>query len=120
MFSVMSSSQSRSVNVKNQVKSGFQNLSSLEIAGPVLPSSLHAIIGLLRSTQKGNFSASLYTHAPTAVMNVNAFERKDTPVDLSDIGLPSTSVEQLKQPPGLGPSGLTHISMNDYSYSWRS
>ncbi|KAF6737345.1 downstream neighbor of son-like protein [Oryzias melastigma] len=112
--------KSRSVNVKNQVKSGFQNLSSLEIAGPVLPSSLHAIIGLLRSAQKGNFSASLYTHTPTAVMNVNAFERKDTPVDLSDIGLPPTSVEQLKQPPGLGPSGLTHISMNDYSYSWRS
>ncbi|RVE75013.1 hypothetical protein OJAV_G00012760 [Oryzias javanicus] len=112
--------KSRSVNVKNQVKSGFQNLSSLEITGPVLPSSLHAIIGLLRSAQKGNFSASLYTHAPTAVMNVNAFEHKDTPVDLSGIGLPPTSVEQLKQPPSLGPSGLTHISMNDYSYSWRS
>uniref|UniRef100_A0A3P9M9H3 Downstream neighbor of SON n=1 Tax=Oryzias latipes TaxID=8090 RepID=A0A3P9M9H3_ORYLA len=112
--------KSRSVNVKNQIKSGFQNVSSLEIAGPVLPSSVHAIIGLLRSAQKGNFSASLYTHAPTAVMNVNAFEHKDTAVDLSGIGLPPTSVEQLQQPPSLGQSALSHISMNDYSYSWRN
>lgn len=39
--------------------------------GPILPSSLHTITTLLRPAQKGNFSASLYTHTPTAVMNTH-------------------------------------------------
>lgn len=40
-------------------------------SGPILPSTLHAITTLLRPAQKGNFSATLYTHAPTAVMNTH-------------------------------------------------
>ena len=40
-------------------------------SGPILPSSLHTITTLLRPAQKGNFSATLYTHAPTAVMNTH-------------------------------------------------
>ncbi|KAJ0062503.1 hypothetical protein NL108_013943, partial [Boleophthalmus pectinirostris] len=63
--------KARSVNVKSQVGMGYQNISSLEVTGPILPSALHSITTLLRPAQKGNFSASLYTHAPTAVMNVN-------------------------------------------------
>uniref|UniRef100_A0AAQ5Y3I1 Downstream neighbor of SON n=1 Tax=Amphiprion ocellaris TaxID=80972 RepID=A0AAQ5Y3I1_AMPOC len=60
----------RSVNVKSQVGSTYQNVSSLEITGPILPSCLHTITTLLRPAQKGNFSAALYSHTPTAVMNI--------------------------------------------------
>ncbi|XP_034405266.1 protein downstream neighbor of son homolog [Cyclopterus lumpus] len=63
--------KARSVNVKSQVGSTYQNISSLEITGPILPSSLHTITTLLRPAQKGNFSAALYTHTPTAVMNTH-------------------------------------------------
>ncbi|KAM4560161.1 protein downstream neighbor of son homolog [Odontesthes bonariensis] len=112
----------RSVNVKSQVGSTYQNISSLEITGPVLPSSLHAITTLLRPAQKGNFSAALYTHAPTAVMNVHATKQQGSSgsVDPSGCGLHPASIQQLQQPSSLGKTALTHMTMNDYSYSWKS
>ncbi|XP_015251174.1 PREDICTED: protein downstream neighbor of Son [Cyprinodon variegatus] len=64
----------RSVNVKNLVDYSYHNISSLELTGPILPSSLHAITTLLQTAQKGNFSAALYTHTPTAVMNIKTCE----------------------------------------------
>ncbi|XP_008323495.1 protein downstream neighbor of son homolog [Cynoglossus semilaevis] len=114
--------KARSVNVKSQVGSTYQNISSLEITGPILPSSLHTITTLLRPTQKGNFSATLYTHAPTAVMNSHSSksESTDSTVDLSSCGLHPASLQQLQQPSSLGKSALTHISMNNYSYTWKN
>lgn len=41
-------------------------------SGPILPSTLHTITTLLKPAQKGNFSATLYTHGPTAIMNIQA------------------------------------------------
>ncbi|KAK2856725.1 hypothetical protein Q5P01_005460 [Channa striata] len=88
--------KARSVNVKSQVGSSYQNISSLEITGPILPSSLHAITNLLKPAQKGNFSATLYPHTPTTVMNIHASKQQCTAekVDLSGCGLtllPSSS-----------------------------
>ncbi|TDH12336.1 hypothetical protein EPR50_G00045500 [Perca flavescens] len=128
----MQTLKARSVNVKSQVGSTFQNISSLEITGPILPSSLHAITTLLRPAQKGNFSAALYTHTPTAVMNTHtptAVMNSQTPtlqqspvgsVDLSGCGLHPASLQQLQQTSGLGKTALTHIYMNNYSYTWKN
>lgn len=44
---------------------------SLEILGPVMPHSIHSLSMLLRSAQKGSFSAACYTHEPTAVFNTD-------------------------------------------------
>uniref|UniRef100_A0A3Q4AF74 Uncharacterized protein n=1 Tax=Mola mola TaxID=94237 RepID=A0A3Q4AF74_MOLML len=41
-------------------------------------------------------------------------------VDLSACGLHPASVQQLQQPSGLGKTALTHISMNNYSYTWKN
>ncbi|XP_026219362.1 protein downstream neighbor of son homolog [Anabas testudineus] len=114
--------KSRSVNVKSQVGSTYQNISSLEITGPILPSSLHAITNLLKPAQKGNFSATLYSHAPTSVMNIHISKQQCTTecVDLSGCGLHPTSIEQLQQPSSLGKTALTHINMNNYSYTWKN
>ncbi|XP_039997672.1 protein downstream neighbor of son homolog [Xiphias gladius] len=114
--------KARSVNVKSQVGSTYQNISSLEITGPILPSSLHAITTLLRPSQKGNFSATLYTHTPTAVMNIYTTKQKYTscPLDLSGCGLHPASIQQLQQPSSLGKTALTHINMNNYSYTWKN
>ncbi|XP_073318599.1 protein downstream neighbor of son homolog [Pagrus major] len=114
--------KARSVNVKSQVGSTYQNISSLEITGPILPSSLHTVTTLLRPAQKGNFSATLYTHAPTAVMNTHTTEEQvtDGSVDLSGCGLHPASIQQLQQPSNLGKTALTHINMNNYSYTWRN
>ncbi|XP_045904624.1 protein downstream neighbor of son homolog [Micropterus dolomieu] len=114
--------KARSVNVKSQVGSTFQNISSLEVTGPILPSSLYTITTLLRSAQKGNFSAALYTHTPTAVMNTHTAKQQDTggSVDLSGCGLHPASIQQLQQPSSLGKTALTHISMNNYSYTWKN
>uniref|UniRef100_A0A3B4XLF0 DNA replication fork stabilization factor DONSON n=1 Tax=Seriola lalandi dorsalis TaxID=1841481 RepID=A0A3B4XLF0_SERLL len=118
--------KARSVNVKTQVGSVYQNISSLEITGPVLPSSLHAITALLRPSQKGNFSATLYTHTPTAVMNDLSGDKliqmqcTTSSVDLSGCGLHPASIQQLQQPSSLGKSSLTHINMNNYSYTWKN
>nr|XP_046238114.1 protein downstream neighbor of son homolog [Scatophagus argus] len=114
--------KARSVNVKSQVGSTYQNISSLEITGPILPSSLHTITTLLRSAQKGNFSATLYTHTPTAVMNTRTTkEQVDVgAVDLSGCGLHPASIQQFQQPSSLGKTALTHINMNNYSYTWKN
>ncbi|XP_040888559.1 protein downstream neighbor of son homolog [Toxotes jaculatrix] len=114
--------KARSVNVKSQVGSTYQNISSLEITGPILPSSLHAITALLRPSQRGNFSATLYTHTPTAVMNIHTAKQQCSSgsVDLSGCGLSPASVQQLQQPSNLGKTALTHINMNNYSYTWKN
>ncbi|XP_031604307.1 protein downstream neighbor of son homolog [Oreochromis aureus] len=114
--------KSRCVNVRSQVGSSYQNLSSLEITGPVLPSSLHAILTLLRPAQKGNFSAALYTHTPTAVMNIHSTKQQvsEASVELSSCGLHPASIQQLQQPSTLGKTALTHITMNNYSYTWKN
>uniref|UniRef100_UPI0037E7ABB2 protein downstream neighbor of son homolog n=1 Tax=Semicossyphus pulcher TaxID=241346 RepID=UPI0037E7ABB2 len=112
--------KARSVNVKSQVGSTYQNISSLEITGPILPSSLHAVTALLRPAQKGNFSATLYTHAPTAVMNTHTNKCTGGSVDLCSCGLHPASIQQLQQPSGLGKTALTHINMNNYSYTWKN
>ncbi|XP_037646513.1 protein downstream neighbor of son homolog [Sebastes umbrosus] len=114
--------KARSVNVKSQVGLTYQNISSLEITGPILPSSLHTVTTLLRPAQKGNFSAALYTHTPTAVMNTHTTKQQCTgvSVDLSGCGLHPTSIQQLQQPSSLVKTALTHINMNNYSYTWKN
>ncbi|XP_031707968.1 protein downstream neighbor of son homolog [Anarrhichthys ocellatus] len=114
--------KARSVNVKSQVGSTYQNISSLEITGPILPSSLHTVTTLLRSAQKGNFSAALYSHTPTAVMNTHTTKQQcpGGSVDLSACGLYPASLQQLQQPSSLGKTALTHINMSNYSYMWKN
>ncbi|KAM6892840.1 protein downstream neighbor of son homolog [Lycodopsis pacificus] len=113
--------KARSVNVKSQVGSTYRNISSLEITGPILPSSLHTVTTLLRSAQKGNFSAALYSHTPTAVMNTHTTKQQcpGGSVDLSACGLHPASLQQLQQPSSLGKTALTHINMSNYSYMWK-
>lgn len=58
------------MNVKTQALSGYKDQFSLEITGPVMPHALYSVTALLRSSQKGAFSAGLYPHEPTAVFNI--------------------------------------------------
>ncbi|XP_008428803.1 protein downstream neighbor of son homolog isoform X1 [Poecilia reticulata] len=111
----------RSVNVKNLVDCTYQNISSLELTGPILPSSLHAITALLQTAQKGNFSAALYTHTPTAVMNIETCRKRCSKAvgDLTHCGLPPASINHLQQPSTLGKTTLTHLALNNYSYTWK-
>ncbi|XP_030580418.1 protein downstream neighbor of son homolog [Archocentrus centrarchus] len=112
----------RSVNVRSQMGSSYQNMSSLEITGPVLPSSLLAITTLLQPAQKGNFSAALCTHTPTAVLNINIIKQQvsEGSEELSSCGLHPASIQQLQQPSSLGKTALTHITMSNYSYTWKN
>lgn len=41
-------------------------------------------------------------------------------MDLSACGLHPASVQQFMQPSSLGKTALTHISMNNYSYTWKN
>lgn len=56
--------------MKTHAVSGYKDQFSLEITGPVMPHSLHSVTMLLKSSQKGSFSAGLYAHEPTAVFNI--------------------------------------------------
>lgn len=62
--------KARSINVKTQDLSGYRDKFSLEITGPVMPHALQSVIMLLRSSQRGSFSAGMYAHEPTAAFNV--------------------------------------------------
>ncbi|XP_029596480.1 protein downstream neighbor of son homolog [Salmo trutta] len=57
--------KARSVNVKTQVRAGYQDVCSLEVTGPIMPHSLHALTRMLRPAQRGGFSTALYTHTHT-------------------------------------------------------
>ncbi|KAK3530185.1 hypothetical protein QTP86_017752 [Hemibagrus guttatus] len=118
--------KARSVNVKTQVRTGYQDVCSLEVTGPVMPHALHTLTQLLRPAQKGGFSMALYTHEPSAVLNVpvskpSESDRQSTVLEgLSRCGLQQNTVQQLTEPATLGKSALRHLDMTDYSYSWRS
>lgn len=62
--------QARSVKVKTQVRTGYQDVCSLEVTGPIMPHALHTLTQLLKPAQRGGFSVALYTHEPSAVLNV--------------------------------------------------
>ncbi|XP_057621330.1 protein downstream neighbor of Son isoform X2 [Chionomys nivalis] len=115
----------RSINVKTQDLSGYRDKFSLEITGPIMPHALQSVIMLLRSSQRGSFSAGMYAHEPTAAFNVclpleTEPHRKDAPKDLANCGLHPKTLQQLSQIPLLGKSSLRNVEMNDYIFNWRS
>nr|XP_055062207.1 protein downstream neighbor of son homolog [Misgurnus anguillicaudatus] len=118
--------KARTVNVKTQVRAGYQDVCSLEVTGPIMPHTLHALTQLLKPAQKGEFSVGLYTHEPTAVLNVpisqtSELETRDGVVqDLVRCGLQQSTVEQLAVPTTLGKSALRQLHMKGHSYSWKS
>lgn len=78
-FCLRSFFQARTVNVKTQVRTGYQDVCSLEVTGPIMPHTLHALTQLLRPAQRGEFSVGLYTHEPTAVLNVPISQSAEPP-----------------------------------------
>lgn len=116
--------KARSINVKTQALSGYRDQFSLEITGPIMPHALHSVTMLLRSSQRGSFSAGLYAHEPTAVFNVSLplDKEPDEKVvkDLANCGLHPKTLEQLCQMPLLGKSSLRNVEMSNYIFNWRS
>ncbi|XP_054569470.1 protein downstream neighbor of Son [Eptesicus fuscus] len=117
--------KARSVNVKKQGVSGYKDQFSLEITGPIMPHSLHSVTMLLRSSQRGSFSAGLYTHEPTAVFNIcppvdQVLGKETVREELANCGLHPKTLDQLSQTPVLGKSSLRSVEMSDYVYNWRS
>ncbi|KAG5267718.1 hypothetical protein AALO_G00224860 [Alosa alosa] len=117
--------KARSVNVKTQVRTGYQDLCSLEVTGPIMPHSLHMLTQLLRTAQKGSFSAGLYTHEPTAVLNVPVCKNAE-PKEQVDVGAPSgcglspATLQQIVEPASLGKSALRQLHLRGYGYTWKS
>lgn len=117
--------KARSVNVKTQALSGYQDQFSLEITGPIMPHALYSITRLLESSQSGSFSAGLYPHEPTAVFNIclpldKVLDKEAIHKELANCGLHPKTLEQLSEIPLLGKSSLRHVDMNDYLCNWRS
>ncbi|XP_016093463.1 protein downstream neighbor of son homolog [Sinocyclocheilus grahami] len=118
--------KARAVNVKTRVRMGYQDVCSLEVTGPIMPHTLHALTQLLKPAQKGEFSVGLYTHEPTAVLNVplsltpEPQQLESVVRDLGRCGLQQSSIQQLVTPSMLGKSALRQLHMRDYSYSWKS
>ncbi|KAG2456450.1 protein downstream neighbor of son homolog [Polypterus senegalus] len=121
----MQTLKARSVNVKTQVRTGLKDLFSLEVTGPIMPHSLHALTLLLRSAQKGAFSAVFNTHSPTAIFNTasrteSTSFKESALQDLKDCGLHPDTLVQLLEPPVLGKLALRQLEMSDYKYTWKS
>ncbi|XP_037760726.1 protein downstream neighbor of Son isoform X1 [Chelonia mydas] len=119
----MQTLKARSINVKTPVHSCYNDIFSLEITGPVMPHCLHTLTMLLKSAQRGAFSAVLYTHEPTAVFNTNIeriLNKETTCKDLTKCGLHLKTLDQLIQLPTLGKSSIRLLEMRDYAYTWKS
>ncbi|KAF1458113.1 Protein downstream neighbor of Son, partial [Pygoscelis antarcticus] len=122
----MQTLKARSVNAKARVHLAYEDIFSLEIVGPVMPHSLHSLTTLLKSAQRGAFSAVLYTHEPTAVFNTNldnaspALSKETVCKDLPTCGLHPKTLDQLSQCPALGKSSIRFLEMKDYAYTWKS
>ncbi|KFV52389.1 Protein downstream neighbor of Son, partial [Gavia stellata] len=122
----MQTLKARSINAKARVHLAYEDIFSLEIVGPVMPHSLHSLTTLLKSAQRGAFSAVLYTHEPTAVFNTNpdkaspSFSKETICKDLPTCGLHLKTLDQLSQCPTLGKSSIRFLEMKDYAYTWKS
>ncbi|NXU54168.1 DONS protein, partial [Turnix velox] len=122
----MQTLKARSIKAKARAHLSYEDISSLEIVGPVMPHSLHALTALLRAAQRGAFSAVLYTHEPTAVFNADlgtaspALNKETTCEDLGACGLHPKTLEQLSQSPTLGKSSIRFLEMKDNAYTWKS
>ncbi|NWI24941.1 DONS protein, partial [Sula dactylatra] len=122
----MQTLKARSINAKARVHLAYKDIFSLEIVGPVMPHSLHSLTTLLKSAQRGAFSAVLYTHEPTAVFNANldnaspALNKESACKDLPACGLHPKALAQLSQCPTLGKSSIRFLEMKDYAYTWKS
>ncbi|XP_043852296.1 protein downstream neighbor of Son [Dromiciops gliroides] len=117
--------KARTVNVKTPVYSGYKDQFSLEITGPIMPHSLHSLTMLLKSAQKGSFSAGLYTHEPTSIFNtctqVEKISNKEfLEKELANCGLHLKTLSQLTQLPVLGKSSLRFMEMKNHTCYWRS
>uniref|UniRef100_A0A4X2K8C1 DNA replication fork stabilization factor DONSON n=1 Tax=Vombatus ursinus TaxID=29139 RepID=A0A4X2K8C1_VOMUR len=115
--------KARTVNVKTPVYTGYKDQFSLEITGPIMPHSLHSLTMLLKSAQKGSFSAGLYTHEPTSIFNTYEFLELDlsfSETDLANCGLHLKTLSQLTQLPILGKSSLRFMEMDNYACNWKS
>ncbi|XP_035752317.1 protein downstream neighbor of Son [Egretta garzetta] len=118
--------QARSINAKARVHLAYEDVFSLEIIGPVLPHSLHSLTTLLKSAQRGAFSAVFYTHEPTAVFNAHldpaspALNKETVCKDTPTCGLHPKTLDQLSQCPTLGKSSIRFLEMKDYAYTWKS
>ncbi|NXH19455.1 DONS protein, partial [Bucco capensis] len=122
----MQTLKARSINAKARVQLAYEDIFSLEIVGPVLPHALHSLTMLLRSAQRGRFSAVLYTHEPTAVFNTDldnassSLNKESVHKDLPMCGLHPKTLDQLSQCPTLGKSSIRFLEMKDYAYTWKS
>ncbi|NXT35211.1 DONS protein, partial [Pelecanoides urinatrix] len=122
----MQTLKARSINAKARVRLAYEDIFSLEIVGPVMPHSLHSLTTLLKSAQRGAFSAILYTHEPTAVFNADldnaspALYKETVCKDLPTCGLHPKTLDQLSQCPTLGKSSIRFLDMKDYAYTWKS
>ncbi|NXK80763.1 DONS protein, partial [Amazona guildingii] len=122
----MQTLKARSINAKARVRLAYENIFSLEIVGPVMPHSLHALTMLLKAAQRGAFSGVFYTHEPTAVFNTDlggahpALNEETVHKDLPTSGLHPKTLDQLSQPPTLKKSSIRFLEMKDYAYTWKS
>ncbi|XP_051870355.1 protein downstream neighbor of son homolog [Pristis pectinata] len=120
----MQTLKARSINVRTQHPSGMKESHSLEITGPIMPHTLHSLTLMLKSAQKGNFTASFHSHEPTSVFNValklEHHEGKDcSSGELSNYGLHPETLNQLMKQPTIGKSSMKHLEMKDYKYTWK-
>ncbi|XP_051840882.1 protein downstream neighbor of Son [Antechinus flavipes] len=117
--------KARTVNVKTPIYSGYKDQFSLEITGPIMPHSLHSLTMLLKSAQKGSFSAGLYTHEPTSIFNTctqmgKLSNKAMLEKELANCGLHLKTLSQLTELPVLGKSSLRFMEMDNYICNWRS
>ncbi|XP_013928473.1 PREDICTED: protein downstream neighbor of Son [Thamnophis sirtalis] len=120
----MQTLKARSINVRTQVHSHYKDLFSLEIVGPIMPHCLHSLSMLLKSAQNGTFSATCYTHEPTAVFNTGISDKqhmKESCIkELSNCGLHPNTLSQLTHNSTLGKSSIRLLDMSDYLYTWKT
>ncbi|NWS40230.1 DONS protein, partial [Probosciger aterrimus] len=122
----MQTLKARSTNAKARVRLAYEDIFSLEIVGPIMPHSLHALTMLLKTAQRGAFSGVFYTHEPTAVFNTDlddtcpALNEETVHKDPSMCGLHPKTLDQLSQRPTLRKSSIRFLEMKDYAYTWKS
>ncbi|XP_078264899.1 protein downstream neighbor of Son [Rhinoraja longicauda] len=120
----MQTLKARSINIRAQHPSGMKESHSLEITGPIMPHTIHSLTLMLKSAQRGNFTANFRTHEPTSVFNVplkleHQEDKDHSSGELSNYGLHPETLTQLVQQPTIGKSSIKHIEMNNYKYTWK-
>ncbi|EDO45851.1 predicted protein [Nematostella vectensis] len=107
--------------VKHQQSKGLQQLFSLEITGPLMPSVVHDICCLIKSTQEGSYQAAFVPQQNSVAINFVSQPSVTGSRALAShkLGISETNCKYFSQEQTLNKASLKELTCKNGKFSWK-